>query len=77
MLLNEEVRMVNVPRLPELSAIKLGRDVAEDPLLKLYLPDMGECTRQLNRQYLFNVRLQRIWLTMIAFIAIDHQHSQA
>jgi hypothetical protein len=47
--------MVNVPRLPELSAIKLGQDVANDPLLKLYLPDMRDGTRQLNRQYLFNV----------------------
>ena len=32
-LLNEDVKIVNVPRLPELSAIKLGKDVAGDPFL--------------------------------------------
>ena len=51
--------MINVPRLPELSAINLGREVAKDPTLKLYLPDLNN-GRQLNRQYLFNVSEHRL-----------------
>ena len=60
--------MINVPRLPELSAINLGREVAKDPTLKLYLPDLNN-GRQLNRQYLFNVSEQ---ILIQCPINIDH-----
>ena len=51
--------MVVVPRLPELSVTNLMTDVANDFLLRSYLPELrdadGKIKLNLNRQYLFNV----------------------
>lgn len=51
--------MVVVPRLPELRVPALLDEVANDPLLRSYLPDLrdveGKIKLNMNRQYLFNV----------------------
>jgi hypothetical protein len=57
--LNKNVKMVNVPRLAELSVTKLLADVANDSQLQMYLPDLkdseGQIKYNISRQYLFNV----------------------
>ena len=51
--------MVVVPRLPELRVPALLDEVANDPLLRSFLPDLrdveGKIKLNMNRQYLFNV----------------------
>lgn len=54
-LLNEEIRIINVPKLPELTASKLINEAYTDKLVKNYLPDMKD-NRAINRDFLFNVR---------------------
>ena len=52
------MRIVNVPKIAELSANALARDAATDPVLKKYLPDLIDSegkVRHISRQFLFNV----------------------
>jgi hypothetical protein len=65
------VRIISVPRLSELSATNLIKEVAKDPVLKLYLPEIKE-KRGLNRQFLFNVQQSSSDIHLLG-----HQHSEA
>jgi hypothetical protein len=38
-LLNDEVRIINVPKLPELTAAKLIREAYSDTLVRQHLPE--------------------------------------
>ncbi len=56
-LLNSEVRIINVPRLQELSASHLIHEAYRDPIIMKYLPAYKE-NKIMNRQYLYNVKFQ-------------------
>jgi hypothetical protein len=50
--------MVNVPKLPELTAQSLTANCVRDKLLSKYLPDLADTDgriKTINRQYLFNM----------------------
>ena len=55
---NDKVKIVNVPKMPELTVTNLLRDAVNDKLLNSYLPDLvgyeGKL-KTINRQFLFNV----------------------
>jgi hypothetical protein len=46
--------MINVPRMPELSAKYLIRMAKADPVINRFLPDLTD-RAILNKEYLFNV----------------------
>jgi hypothetical protein len=63
--------MIKVPHLEELTAVKVMEQVVYDDLFCLYLPDLKNLKRPLNREYLFNVNDDYLYLTT------DCQHIEA
>jgi len=53
---SEDIKMINVPKLREFSAINLYDMAYGDKIISMYLPFYRSDARPLNRQYLFNVR---------------------
>ena len=56
MLLNQEVRIINVPKLNELTVASLIYQVKNDEVVRRYLPKI-EDKRSVNRQFLYNVSI--------------------
>jgi hypothetical protein len=54
---NSELKIVNVPNFPELTAKKVFDMAMKHPVISQYLPEHS-FKRPLNREYLFNVRIQ-------------------
>jgi hypothetical protein len=48
-LLNDEVKLITVPRLNELSAKNLLREALSDFFIRRYLPESGNSSKPLNR----------------------------
>lgn len=51
----DQVKMVHVPKYDELSVKGIYAQVSEDPELQAHLPDLGESSKAVDRQYFFNV----------------------
>jgi hypothetical protein len=51
---NDEVSIVNVPRIPEFQSKQLEMDAVNDKLLQRFIPE-SKLKRPLPRQYLYNV----------------------
>ncbi len=47
--------MVNVPGFRELSGKSVYEQIVALPLFKMYLPDVDQVKKPLNRQYVYNV----------------------
>ena len=50
-----DIRMVNVPGFRELSGKSVYEQIVALPVFKMYLPDLHQVKKPLNRQYVYNV----------------------
>jgi hypothetical protein len=54
LLTNAEVKLINVPRIKELSAKLLQKEALDDPLISKFLPDISN-KQVLSKEFLFNI----------------------